>query len=134
MEITNRIVYLLHKHIRQELDEHETAELATWAGRHPAFQQLLDEVSDEKGLTSALHAFDQVYGGDPAASIARMEGRIAEAVSSGTPAQELREASLAPNRLSRLRKWLPYAAAILIAVTAATWVFFGSQITQTPKI
>ena len=127
MEITKRIVYLLHKHVRQELDEHEAAELATWAGGHPAFQQLLDEVSDEKDLTSALTAFDQVYGDDPEASIARMEGRIADGMRLVSEVTE-------PTRFRRLRKWFPYAAAILIAVSAAAWIFFGNQITQTPKI
>ncbi|WP_262248503.1 FecR family protein [Parapedobacter soli] len=128
MEITNRIVYLLHKHIRQELDEHEATELTTWAGSHPAFQQLLDEVSDEKGLTSALIAFDQVYGGDQAASIARMERRIADGM------QVVTEGSTEPTRFRRLRKWLPYAAALLIATSVVTYFFLEGGSNQEPKI
>lgn len=128
MEITNRIVYLLHKHVRQELDAEELTELKAWANRHPTFQQLLDEVSDEKSLTVALQAFDQVYGGDPAASIARMEGRIADGI------QAVSEMPSEPIRPRRLRTWLPYAAAILIAATAVIYTFFGEQSNQTTTV
>lgn len=128
MEITKRIIYLLHSRVRQELDEQEVAELNTWAARHPVFQQLLDEVSDEKSLTSALRAFDRVYGGDSAASIARMEQRIAEGM------QETSEMLSEPPRLRRLRKWLPYAAALFIAASAVTYFFLGERSNQEPEI
>lgn len=128
MEITKRIIYLLHKRVRQELDVQELAELNAWAYRHPAFQQLLEEVSEEKKLTSALQAFDQVYGSDPTASIARMEGHIAD----GIRAVSEKRPELTITR--RFRKWLPYAAAILVMVTAAAWIFYGNRITQPPQI
>src|SRR5690606_37312948 len=73
-------------------------------------------------------AFDQVYGGDPAASIARMEGRIADGI------QAVSEQQPASIGIRRLRKWLPYAAAMLVAVSAATWVFLGDRIKPTVEI
>lgn len=128
MEITKRIIYLLHTRVRQELSERETAELNAWAARHPAFQQLLDEVTDEKSLTSALRAFDQVYGGNRAVSIARMKGRIADGMKVVT------EESTEPIRFRRLRKWLPYAAALLIAASAVTYFFLEERSNQELKI
>ena len=128
MEIIKRIVYLFHKRVRQELDTAELIELNVWAHRHPAFQQLLDEVSDERLLTAALRAFDQVYGGNRSASLARMRRRIAEGVE--VSSKEKSE----PTRSHRLRKWLPYAAAVLTVLTAATYFFFGAQTNQSPKI
>lgn len=122
MEIINRIVYLLRKHVSHKLNEREKAELKAWADRDPAFQQLLEEVSDEKSLASALQAFDAVYGGDKEASITRMEARIAEGI---------KTVSKAPIELTsphRFWKWVPYAAAMLITATAATWIFFSREI------
>lgn len=117
MEITNRIVYLLRRHISHELNIQEQTELQTWADRHPGFRRLLDEVSDEQSLRSALRAFDTVYGVDPAASIRRMKRRIAEAIP-----MDIDEPAAQP-RIRRLQKWMPYAAAIMIAAASFTVYF-----------
>src|SRR5690606_13677269 len=124
MEIANRIIDLLYKHVREELDAQELAELTAWGSRAPAFQQLLDDVSDERSLREALQAFDQVYGGDTAASIARMEHRIAEGI------QAVSEQPSAPPVIRHLRKWLPYAAAILVVLTAVIWMFYGGPMVR----
>lgn len=43
--------------------------------------------------------------------------------------QELQKRALETRQPTRrIRRWLPYVAAVLIAVTATTWVFFGDQI------
>lgn len=39
-----------------------------------------------------------------------------------------------PSASRRLRKWVPYAAAVLIAATAITYVFFGDQPNHKPQI
>ena len=128
METTKRIIDLLHKHVRQELDAEELRELTSWVDRHPAFQQLLDEVSDEKDLSAALREFDKVYGADKMASIARMEARIKEGV---RVIPETRSTSVGTRYA---RKWLAYAAAILVVVTAAFWIFRDDQVEDSPKV
>lgn len=142
MEITNRTVYLLRQHIGRGLDAEKTAELQAWASRHPAYRQLVDDVMDETTLIAWLQDFDTVYGADPAASIDRMQQHITAGIDDNHGAhvprvpipQEQTATSLVPRRHSRFRKWLPYAAAMLIAVIAATYIFFGGQSNQKPTI
>ncbi|SKB30417.1 FecR family protein [Parapedobacter luteus] len=122
MEITNRIVYLLRGHISRELNAQEQAELLAWGNRDPAFRRLLEEVVSEEGLKAALQAFDAVYGTDQAASISRMERRIADGI------RAAEEKSLKRRATHRLQRWIPYAAAVILVLAVGIYINYRTDV------
>src|SRR5690606_27431461 len=108
METTNRIIYLLRQHIGGTLDTSERVELDKWVAQHPAVRRLLEEVSDDESLVERLATFDAVYEGDEAASVDRMWKHISKGLHKTPRTPKMR----------RLLRWIPYAAAVILGLSA----------------
>jgi len=74
--MTERIAYLLHQHLKEELSELERTELEAWADSHLANRQLLMDITDSQSLSEALKQFHEAYGMDEQGSMVRMRNRI----------------------------------------------------------
>lgn len=74
--MTERIAYLLHQHLKEELSELERTELEVWADSHLANRQLLIDITDSQSLSEALKQFHEAYGMDEQGSMVRMRNRI----------------------------------------------------------
>ena len=108
------IVSLLRKYQSGELTAAERAELQKWANRHPANQALVERAADATWLSQALSDYDQVLNDDhsTAAQLTQhITGRI----------------DLQSAKPAKLRKWLPYAAAAILAVAIGTWFYTGTE-------
>ncbi len=124
MKVTNHTVHLLRKYISDTLNVKERMELQAWADQHPAYRQLLTEITDVESLARLLAKFDATYGIDEAASIGRMQQRIVKGIASKAK----------PDRkINRVIRWIPYAAALLIVVSIGTRVYFSDS-TKGPDI
>ena len=115
MRKTERIVYLLRRHLEGVLSQDERDELNVWTAESEANRKLLDEISNPVALFRELNEIDNAYGDNKEASIARMYKRIDAEIS--------RDNSQKNHSIINFRKWLPYVAAILLfaAVGAIYW-------------
>lgn len=95
-----RISELLFKHLSGTLDPVEREELMDWAGAHPDNLRLLEQVNDESRLDADLERWFAI----PKRALeddARLEAEVAR--------HERRV------KAGSIRRWLPYAAAVLLA-------------------
>lgn len=125
MRKTEYIVYLLRRHIEGELTKEEQQELETWSAMHPSNRQLLEEMSDPDTLFRELASMDNAYGDDREASIKRMYARIDPKVSVSRPIKR--------NLIVRLRKWLPYAVAILLFAIVGVTLWKTTPVEEKPQ-
>ncbi|MBE8721999.1 FecR family protein [Sphingobacterium pedocola] len=118
MKKTDRVVYLLRRHIEATLTEEEQLELDDWVNISPEYRHLLDTVSDPKLLLSALVDFEEVYGENESGAIKRTKRRIKERINKASSTKK--------TRLYRMR-WQQYAAVIFLILIAgvAVWEVNG---------
>ncbi|WP_257669108.1 FecR family protein [Parapedobacter tibetensis] len=97
------------------------------------FRKYLDGTYTSKELDTLLQYFDMEEASDQLTSL--IEQALAKPASDAIDHEQVkaikdRVAAKLPldKPARRLTHWLPYAAAVLIAATAATWIFFGDQI------
>ncbi|HMR19402.1 MAG TPA: DUF4974 domain-containing protein [Sphingobacterium sp.] len=122
MQKTNRIVYLLRGQIEGKLNSEEQLELDMWVIGNPSRRKLMDEVSDPESLFQELSKFDNVYGEDETASMARMSQMVNAKV-----------AGFNNKRTVRLWKWIPYAAAVLVFAIIGVTFWKSTPVERDPK-
>jgi len=124
MQETHHIVQLLKKSLEGSLSPVEEAKLRTWAGSDAVYQALLDRMRNGHSLEELLHlrhSLEQHDRQDYADQLQEaLDARIA--------------ASQGVTKSHTFRRWLRYAAAALIVASAATWIFFGSELNKQPKL
>lgn len=118
MQETHHIAKLLKKSLEGSLSAAEDTELRTWAGSDLVYQELLNRMLDGNSFEELLrlrYELDQQDRLDYADQLQEtLDARIA--------------ASQEDVKSYKLRQWVPYAAAAIIAVFTATWIFFSDQI------
>lgn len=118
-----RISQLLYKHLKGILTEAEHAELMAWAAADHGNWELLNKVIDEEGLETHVRDWYAI----PRRSVAddaRLEAAIAQ-----------QEASIRNLHFrQRIRRILPYAAAILIISFAGIWYTYNQEVHQVHEI
>jgi transmembrane sensor len=123
MHDTRHIAQLLQKSIAGTLSPAEYAELRDWAEGDSVYQSLFDRVHDSHSLQELLlmrHEMERHNNKDYAEQLQEtLDARIT--------------ASRSVHKPSRLRRWLSYAAALLVISIAATWIFFETELSQQPK-
>lgn len=119
MSLSSEIAALIVKKLQETITPAEADALEAWAARDPANRALLNRLQDEQQVIADVQAFDALWGGAAGAErYTRME-------------HEVLTATAAPVR--RLwRHWLPYAAAVLLFVSAAT-IWYLRQPGTTPQ-
>lgn len=118
-----RISQLLYKHLRGVLTEAEHTELMAWAAADPANWELLNKVIDEESLETHVKDWYAISKrsvvDDP-----RLEAAIAQ-----------HEAAIKRMHLrQRIRRILPYAAAIVIISFAGIWYMQNQKANQVYEI
>lgn len=107
-----RISQLLYKYLRGTLSEAEHKELMAWAGAHPDNLRLLQQVEDGNNLDADLAEWFMIpkktLADDP-----RLETEISEYEQK--------------TKIRRLRKWLPYSAAVMMILAVGIWLLFPKQ-------
>lgn len=107
------LAYLITGYLRQELTAEEQVDLNNWLAERPENQQFFDQLEDTQHLQQKLQAFHEVN-----------RQRLWELIQ-----EKLVERALVrpKSTLSRARRWLPYAAAVFVAITSAAWYFSREQ-------
>lgn len=113
---TDRIIELLGKHLNDSLNEQQSLELQQWADAKPENQELIDRLFQNDLLIEDIRLYWDLWNENDALE---RELRILAKV-----AQKTEQAPIIP-LYRRLRKWLPYAAALL--VIAITTLFFTTN-------
>lgn len=110
MERTDRIVNLLKKYIHQEISSEELMELNQWRERHPEYNTLFSELSDQSKLEQAYHQYKK--------------SKIDQSLSYEAIWQQIESSPpsvISKRETNRFKKWLSIAASLLI-VAACTWL------------
>ena len=99
---------LILKKLEGTISADEAAALEAWGKADPANQVLVERLLDEPQVAADVEAYDSLWSGTE--RYQRMEDNILSRTSK-------------VHKRRRMMKWLPYAAAALLAVVSATWLF-----------
>ncbi|GAA4808913.1 hypothetical protein GCM10023231_42740 [Olivibacter ginsenosidimutans] len=118
-----RISLLLYKHLQGSISEAEHAELMAWAVTDPANRELLSRIDQEERLQADIQDWYAI----PRRSVtddARLDAAIIQ--------QET--ANKRSRTYQRIRRMLPYAAAVLLIAFTALWYTFEQNHHQVQEI
>ncbi|MBK1440981.1 FecR domain-containing protein [Parapedobacter sp. ISTM3] len=121
MQAPRQIAAVIRKYLRNELTEAEEATLQQWLDADPARKSYLNSVIEGDGLLDDLRLYHTLWGKDH--GDARMV-RIHQRIHQGLSQQSV------PSKIYRPLKWLPYAAAVLIAVSATAYFFLDDPVVE----
>ncbi|CAL1518001.1 FecR domain-containing protein [Chitinophaga sp. MM2321] len=125
IESTKRLSELIFKSIRGELSPPETQELQEWLERSPDNRRLYEDMIQPSRIKQGL---EQVY--EATASRERVLERVRAAVGTTSLSEEV------PAEASSfsIRRWLPYAAAILLLAGGAGLWWFKPKVDPAPRV
>lgn len=108
-----QLAQLIVKYLRQDLNEAELGSLNDWLAKHPKNQRFFESLKDNRHLQQKLHAYHEIDRD-------RIWTLTRERLSENGYTYNLN-----PTRF--IRRWLPYAAALLLGVIGVAWFFFDQQ-------
>lgn len=114
MDELNNILSLPRKQIVGTLTDEDRYALAEWSKQHPAYADLLKELSDEDLLFAGYADYLEVYEAAVSQRLERISGHLMDVV--GRTDRTL--------KVRWINRWLPYAAAavVLVALMTALWM------------
>lgn len=115
-----RLASLIAGHLRQELSLDDRAELERWLAERPENKQFLDELSATDNLHQKLRAYHDTD-----------RSRLWEVTQ-----RKLSDAGIDVQRKQpyRIKRLIPYAAAVLISVATAAWFMYDRQVVNEPQL
>lgn len=120
------IINLLRRYLSEGLTESERERLENWSAQHPANKDLLESLSDEESLFAGYTNYLAVYDEAVSNRLRRIGDTLMDSiVDSSTEGDYWRQ---------RLFRWLPYVAAMLIAMATAVWYFIDNQLSEESEI
>ncbi|MDQ8003171.1 MAG: DUF4974 domain-containing protein [Pedobacter sp.] len=124
MHQTDRIIELLGKYLDESLNDQQLLELQQWANADPQNQQLIERLNQNNLLIKDIRLYWELWNDDEATN---REQRILDKV-----AQRTKQPSIVP-LYYRVRKWLPYAAALLVIATTTLFLINRESQKNTDK-
>ena len=122
MEELDLVVKLLRKFLAGSLNEAEREQLKAWVDSSPDNRVLLDELSDDSSLLAGYTDYLKIYDDAVPERLRSIENRLMQSIG------DLSSGQYTPKR--RSFRWVPYAAAVLVALFTVTWYVYKNKLSS----